>query len=220
MAHLGTLIVKANVDGAELWLNGERLGQLPMSRVRAPSGTIHIEVRAKDHEPALRNLDLEPGTTITTEIVLQRVPEAAPPIVVQSALPSDTPSAPAPATNVKRTLAWGALGGSVLMLGGALTAQAIHDQAANTWNDLHGARPMARRQVRRLPKHSGEGANHRESRLHRGERARGRVGHPFSRGRACEAERARRREMVACGDGLERHADRRGKLVVTNQRAG
>lgn len=135
MAHLGTLIVKANVDGAELWLNGERLGQLPMSRVRAPSGTIHIEVRAKDHEPALRNLDLEPGTTITTEIVLQRVPEAASPIVVQSALPSDTPSAPAPATNVKRTLAWGALGGSVLMLGGALTAQAIHDQAANTWND-------------------------------------------------------------------------------------
>src|SRR5437868_5348964 len=48
--HLGTLVVKANVDGAELWLNGERLGELPMNRLRAPSGTVHIEVRAKGYE--------------------------------------------------------------------------------------------------------------------------------------------------------------------------
>jgi hypothetical protein len=132
--HLGTLIVKANVDGAELWLNGERLGPLPMNRVRAPSGTVHLEVRAKSYEPALRNLDLEPGTTLTTEVVLDRVPDPAAPVVVQNPSPVDA-LPPAPAMNLQRTLAWGALGGSVLLLGGALSAQLVHNQAANTYDD-------------------------------------------------------------------------------------
>jgi hypothetical protein len=134
--HIGTLVVKANVDGAELWLNGERLGELPMNRVRAPSGTVHIEVRAGGYVPALRNLDLEPSATTTTEVVLQRVPEPANPVVVQPPLPSSIDAVPAPPKmTTQRMLAWGALGGSVLLLGGALAAQVMHGQAATTYND-------------------------------------------------------------------------------------
>jgi hypothetical protein len=132
--HLGTLVVRANVDGAELWLNGERLGELPMSRVRAPSGTVHVEVRAKGYEPALRNLDLEPGTTVTTELMLLRVPEPASPVVVQT-VPVEVPPAPPPRMKTQRILAWSALGGAGVMLGGALVAQVVHNQAASTYND-------------------------------------------------------------------------------------
>jgi hypothetical protein len=133
--HLGTLVVRANVEGSELWLNGERLGELPMNRVRAPSGTVHIEVRAKGYEPALRNLDLEPGTTVTTEVVLLRVPEPASPVVVQTAPRAESPPSLPPPMKTQRVLAWGALGGAGVMLGGALVAQLVHAQAATTYND-------------------------------------------------------------------------------------
>jgi hypothetical protein len=136
--HLGTLVVRANVEGAEVWLNGARLGVLPMERVRVPSGTLHVEVRAKEYEPALRDLDLDPGMTLTAELVLQKVaPPAQPaasPVVVKSQ-PAENAPAPMASSNTRRTVAWGALAGSGLTLGGALVAQIIHNQAASHYND-------------------------------------------------------------------------------------
>jgi hypothetical protein len=133
--HLGTLVVRANVEGAELWLNGERLGALPMNRVRAPSGTVHLEVRANGYDPALRNFDLEPGTIVTTEVALQHVPEPAPAVIVQAAPSTDVAPAAPPAMTTQRVLAWSALAGAGLMLGGAVVAQVVHNQAADTYND-------------------------------------------------------------------------------------
>src|SRR4051812_4927119 len=68
--HLGSVALKANVDGAEVWLNGNRIGPLPMGPLRVPGGKHRFEIRLAGYEPAWRSIELTPGTAITEEIEL------------------------------------------------------------------------------------------------------------------------------------------------------
>jgi hypothetical protein len=127
--HLGTLIVRANVDGAELWINGERLGELPRDRLRVVAGPVHLQVSAAGYRPVFRTMDLEPETTLTADVVL-----------VADALAIDRPAdAPVPAEPerrpLRRTAAWGALAASGVFLGGAAAAQIVRNEQAAKYND-------------------------------------------------------------------------------------
>jgi hypothetical protein len=130
--HLGTLVVRANVQEAELWLNGERIGELPLERLRVPAGTLLVELRTKDHEPVRHSLLLEPEATLTTEIVI--APESDPPVASAESSAKTSESRPTH-PNLQRTAAWTALGASGVFLGGALFAQLVGYQQAARYND-------------------------------------------------------------------------------------
>jgi hypothetical protein len=127
--HLGTLIVRANVDGAELWINGERRGELPKDRIRVVAGPLHLQVSAKGYAPVYRTMDLEPETTLTADVVLVADPEGTDRPVIA------TPTPESERPRLRRTAAWGALIGSGVFLGGAIGAQLFRNEQASLYND-------------------------------------------------------------------------------------
>jgi hypothetical protein len=63
--HVGLLEVSTNVAGAEVWIAGARVGQLPATRpLRVPAGTVTFEVRAEGHASATRSATVQPGMSI------------------------------------------------------------------------------------------------------------------------------------------------------------
>jgi hypothetical protein len=87
--HLGILDVEADVSGAELWVNGARVGPLPLAGpLRVEAGSLVIEVRAAGYAPARRMTSVEPAGNARETIHL--VPLEPPPL-----LPSVPPSRPA-----------------------------------------------------------------------------------------------------------------------------
>jgi len=83
--HLATLDVWGSPEGAEILVNGEPMGTLPLaSPLRVAAGTTQVSVRAKGFTPTLRTLELAPGSNERERVVLlaQEVPppgEATPP---------------------------------------------------------------------------------------------------------------------------------------------
>jgi hypothetical protein len=60
--HLGGLDVEADVKGAELWVNGARVGSLPLAApMRVEAGSVVVEVRAEGYATARRITSVEPG---------------------------------------------------------------------------------------------------------------------------------------------------------------
>jgi hypothetical protein len=131
--HLGTLVVRTNVPSAELWLNGERMGELPMDRVRVAAGKLDVRVQASGHQTATRTLDLEGGTVLTADVLL--VPESASAVPGADSSPPVTRESPTPESRFQRTMAWSTLAGAGLALGGALVAQTVQVRAASRYDD-------------------------------------------------------------------------------------
>src|SRR6266540_812624 len=128
--HLGTLDIRANVDGAELWLNGGKVGALPMRPVRAAAGTVHVEIRSKGYEPASRTIELEAGATSMQSFEL-----VAPP--AQNATPDVQPPAKPRFSGdaTRRTLAWSALGAAGAFAAGAVVTQLIRETYVAHYNN-------------------------------------------------------------------------------------
>src|SRR5579872_2194538 len=60
--HLGNLEIEADVGGAEVWVNGVKLGVLPLpSPLRVEAGSVVVEVRAEGYATARRNTSVDPG---------------------------------------------------------------------------------------------------------------------------------------------------------------
>jgi hypothetical protein len=105
--HLATLDVWGSPDGAEIFVNGESMGTLPLtSSLRVAAGTTQLSVRAKGFTPALRTLELAAGANERERVVLlaQEVsppgeaasPAAAPgPVVSLSSQPEPVEAHPA-----------------------------------------------------------------------------------------------------------------------------
>ena len=75
--HLGWLEVDADVSGAELWVNGARIGAVPLVHaLRVESGSVLIELRAAGYASALRRTSVDAGETARESVHL--VPIAAP----------------------------------------------------------------------------------------------------------------------------------------------
>jgi hypothetical protein len=77
--HLGSLEVDADVPGAELWVNSERVGSLPLAKpLRVEAGSLVVEVRAAGYSPARRMTSVEPGGSARESVHLVAI--APPPV--------------------------------------------------------------------------------------------------------------------------------------------
>jgi hypothetical protein len=90
-AHLGALVVEADVAGAELLVNGAHAGVLPLAGpLRVEAGTAVVEVRAEGYAPARRMTSVEPGGSARE--VVHLVPlVVAPPAAAAPSLPLEPP---------------------------------------------------------------------------------------------------------------------------------
>ncbi|HMA96073.1 MAG TPA: PEGA domain-containing protein [Polyangiaceae bacterium] len=77
-ARIAELHVAANVDGAELLIDGEPVGTLPMAAIPVNAGARRITLRKKGYEVAERRLMLTGGETTTLQLTLQNEPGALP----------------------------------------------------------------------------------------------------------------------------------------------
>jgi tetratricopeptide (TPR) repeat protein len=68
--HLASVQVLANVDGAEVWVNGVLRGRTPLSAVRVPAATTVIEVRAPGFIPASLKRNPEAGELVRESVTL------------------------------------------------------------------------------------------------------------------------------------------------------
>jgi hypothetical protein len=96
--HLATLDVWGAPDGAEVLVNGEQVGTLPLpSPLRVDAGTTQLSVRATGFLPAVRTLELAVGANQREHVVLlaQSVPAAAQPLE-----PAAPAAAPAPVASL------------------------------------------------------------------------------------------------------------------------
>jgi hypothetical protein len=90
--RLATLDVWGVPDGAEILVNGESVGTLPLpAPLRVTAGTTQLSVRAKGYTPSVRTLELAVGANQREHVVLLAQEATAPPA---------EPAAPAPATAV------------------------------------------------------------------------------------------------------------------------
>ncbi len=63
-ARLGTLEVWSNVDGAEVRVDNEARGTLPLARsLRVRAGTVGVEIQAEGHMPIRRSVEVRAGQT-------------------------------------------------------------------------------------------------------------------------------------------------------------
>lgn len=76
----GRLVVRADVDGAEVSLDGVVVGTIegtsPVRRDLVPPGPHEVVVSARGRTPYRRAIDIEPGTTFALEAQLEALPQA------------------------------------------------------------------------------------------------------------------------------------------------
>ncbi|WP_437329049.1 PEGA domain-containing protein [Sorangium sp. So ce381] len=82
--EVGSIVVQANVDGAEVSFDGTAMGRTPLRHeVFVKPGTIAVEARLAGHEPARVTLEVPAGETNTANLVLRPPREQpAPPALV------------------------------------------------------------------------------------------------------------------------------------------
>ncbi len=99
--HVGRLEVIGNVPGAEVLVNGQPAGTLPLARpLRLIAGSVSVEVRANGYQPAQRSLTVTAGSLARESIDL--LPRAATPETTATTATTTTTTA-TPTENPART---------------------------------------------------------------------------------------------------------------------
>lgn len=158
--HLGTLAVDANVEGAELWIDGKIVGKLPMGPLRVAAGAVEIELRMADREPVRRKVSISAETVVHETIELIEIDarndeahssddENHAPAKLLDTATAGTPTA-AVSANVPppsgaaldrrdafdhRGTGWILLGGSAVLLTSAVVAHAVREYNVGRYND-------------------------------------------------------------------------------------
>jgi hypothetical protein len=131
--HLATLEI-GGPDGAELWIDGKLVAQLPTPLLRVPAKHLIVELRATGFATARREVDLLPRTTERMEFSLEQVhakPDAEPPErVVRNPVASEPPPSP----HRDRTAAWTAAGGAAVFLVGGVALTSYEFDRAGHYN--------------------------------------------------------------------------------------
>jgi hypothetical protein len=146
--HLGDLELRGGVNGAEVFVNGARMGLLPLDRpVRVPSGTSVLEVKAPGYFPLARQVMITPNGTSREVVELRPLEAGGAP--VPAPLPSLEPSAgrpegghppvspdhPAPHPSAGRRAAeWATLGVAAASLVVGAVGLGLHDSKASAYN--------------------------------------------------------------------------------------
>jgi hypothetical protein len=100
-ANVGELAITGSPNGAEIWVDGARAGQLPLSApLRLSKGRVDLQVRAAGHLPATETLNIVAGKREQRSYVLAPDPALArapsPPYVTRSLAAPAAPTAPPP----------------------------------------------------------------------------------------------------------------------------
>lgn len=94
--HVGTLDVWGAPEGAQVLIDGEPAGTLPLTTaIKVPAGTVELTLRAKNFVETTRKLEISPGANVREHVVLREISIAAPPPP-----PAETP---VPAVAVSRS---------------------------------------------------------------------------------------------------------------------
>ena len=144
--HLATLDVRANVDAAELSINGKLRGNLPAaSPVRVNAGETTVEIRARGYEPQDLIAVLPAGGELRQSVVLRASERAAPVEAVRPNLDAVGAAPPAPRviamnppredSSRSRAAGWALLGTSAGFLAAGLASQIAADVNAAAYND-------------------------------------------------------------------------------------
>jgi hypothetical protein len=144
-SHLASVDVRANADGAELWIGGVLRGTLPLaSGVRVAAGELTIAVRAEGFEPVEETVVIPPGGEFRQSVTLHSLPApSATPERVEPAAPQTStpppadrgptrPEAPRPAST---PLGWALLGTSGAFVAGATAAWVVRNANASVYDD-------------------------------------------------------------------------------------
>lgn len=134
--HMGSLDVRGNVAGAEVRVEGRRVGSLPFARlVRVAAGTTTLEVGAPGYLPVRRSIVVAPGS-LTRETVSLLAVDAPfgtpPPPPLEDVRPPA--SAPHDAGPTMRALGWTAAGGALLGVGIGVATLVARNDAVARWN--------------------------------------------------------------------------------------
>ena len=161
-SHLASLDVRANVEGAELWVDGSVRAKLPLpAPLRVVAGSLDVRVSAEGFEPLAEVVVLPAGGELRQTLDLHPVASPPPePPPVPSALPEPTPAPlaippPTPAGSEARSatpsLAWALLASAGALVVGGVAASVVGNANAAVYDDdarcLYGdshARPALR----------------------------------------------------------------------------
>lgn len=98
-AHLGWLEVDVDAPGAELWVNGVRVGPMPLPHaLRIESGSVLLELRARSYASALRRTSVDAGETAHEAVHLVPIVVSQPGPASDEPRPSRTDASSTPPT--------------------------------------------------------------------------------------------------------------------------
>src|SRR5580698_4712942 len=103
--HLANLNLWGDPEGAEVLVDGDRVGTLPLSApLRVSTESVELTVRSKGFVTSTRKLELSPGSNVREHVVLRAVviiPQSpvppVPPAAVQAPGATPTTATPGPA---------------------------------------------------------------------------------------------------------------------------
>ncbi|MEM9073138.1 MAG: PEGA domain-containing protein [Myxococcota bacterium] len=138
--RIGSLEVLGSPEGAEVFVDGRRVGTLPLEApLRLLAGVVRLEVRAEGYYDLRRNVEIRVETRARESAELAPEPaEPEPPVVVQPDEPEPvvTPDPPPEreTSNGLRTGGGVALGASALFGALALTMYLVRENNVDTFN--------------------------------------------------------------------------------------
>jgi hypothetical protein len=134
--QIGDLTVTGTPDGAEVWVNGKRAGQLPLAApVRLNKGTAAVELRAPGYVSASQSVVItggghqQVGFSLTREEVVGPLPPPPPP------LPDDG------SRKRLRRYAWAAAGVGAAAIGFGIVESFVAVDKQDTFNNHTGPDP-------------------------------------------------------------------------------
>ena len=96
-SQLASLVVRTNVAGAEVWVNGTRVATLPREEpIRVLAGSVFVEVRAAKHRASSQEAKLPAGSS--RELVIELQPERDAETTVEPPKPPSPPAQQGAAT--------------------------------------------------------------------------------------------------------------------------
>lgn len=135
--RLGKLRVVGSPAGAEILLNGQRLGVLPLAEpIVIEAGSYTLEVKNNGYFSVSRPINIAAGLSLTQEAITLNA--SAPPTTTTVVAAAPTPGSPrdrAPEPPPARWLTWTLAGTSLGLLATSGVAFLIRESKANQWND-------------------------------------------------------------------------------------
>jgi hypothetical protein len=143
-SHLASLDLRANVDGAELWIDGSVRASLPLAAPqRVIAGSLDVRVTAEGFEPLELVVVLPAGGELRQTVNLHPVvPSPLERPGVSATVPTTVPApavvpqlAPTIGESTSSTLPWVLLGSAGVLIAGGVVATIVGSANASVYND-------------------------------------------------------------------------------------